>query len=632
MRSLEEIRFRLRQELSNLYYFAFPPGTGREAPPPPLDPLPDPAPVARKLRDTPFAAEVIRLANEVLAHRVSIFGQVIETGFEVDWSRDYKHGRSAKRVYFRRVPYLDFQLVGDHKWTWELNRHQHLVLLAQAALFTGGEHYVTEITRQLSSWKAGNPFHHGINWASALEVAFRALSWIWVYHFVGNRLEPAARRELLDSLFRHGVHLEYNLSVYFSPNTHLLGEAVALHALGFLFPQFERSSVWRRLGRRIVLQEMDRQVRPDGSHFEQSSYYHIYALDFFLLHHILEEAPPLYLEKLRTMADYLDALMGPGRRLPFLGDDDGGRLFHPYGDRDKFGRATLATCAQIFPESGWSFQEDDLATQAFWWLPVSRTAAETAPRANPRLFADSGVAVMTDGMVHILVDTGPFGAGRAGHSHSDTLSIIVYRGAEEILIDPGTYSYVASQWRSRFRGSSAHNTVRIGGRDQAEATGPFRWAKPPAVKVNQWSARPEADFIDAQCGPHRRKVLFVKEAAVVFIFDEVRGSASHAIEQLWHLAAETSAGRFTFSGPVERKQDWRSRVYGSKEAAVTLRVAREGLDPCTLAAAIDVSGEPAAAHFDCCGDAATWAGRGLKVTVKLGNPVPQFSIHQMNQG
>ena len=46
------------------------------------------------------------------------------------------------------------------------------------------------------------------------------------------------------------------------------------------------------------------------------------------------------------MADFLDTLMGP-RALPFLGDDDGGRWFHPYGRRDQFGRATLATCATL---------------------------------------------------------------------------------------------------------------------------------------------------------------------------------------------------------------------------------------------------------------------------------------------
>src|SRR5213075_3247545 len=103
----------------------------------------------------------------------------------------------------------------------------------------------------------------------------------------GDRMEADFRRRFLSELYRHGVYLEHNLSVYFSPNTHLLGEAVALHALGALFPVFPRAQEWRSAAGRIVREQMDFQVRPDGSHFEQSSYYHVYALDMFLFHYVL---------------------------------------------------------------------------------------------------------------------------------------------------------------------------------------------------------------------------------------------------------------------------------------------------------------------------------------------------------
>src|SRR2546422_8334175 len=43
-----------------------------------------------------------------------------------------------------------------------------------------------------------------------------------------------------------------------------------------------------------------------------------------------------------------------------LGDDDGGRLFHPYGRRDRFGRATLSTCGAVFDEPGWIAAAEDL--------------------------------------------------------------------------------------------------------------------------------------------------------------------------------------------------------------------------------------------------------------------------------
>ena len=131
--------------------------------------LPDPAACADPIRDTPFAAELVRLAREIVAHRFPIFGQTIETGPDIDWRRDYRHDKTSGTQFFRRVPYLDFEKVGDHKWIWELNRHQHLVVLAQAFLLTGDGDFIAEIEREIESWMAANPFLRGINSCATAE-------------------------------------------------------------------------------------------------------------------------------------------------------------------------------------------------------------------------------------------------------------------------------------------------------------------------------------------------------------------------------------------------------------------------------------------------------------------------------
>ena len=187
------------------------------------------------MKGTAYARELIATADSILEHRFPILGITIDTGPEIDWRRDYLHKVSSGTAYFRRVPYLDFSQVGDHKVVWELNRHQHLVLLAQAFLLSGRRAYLDEVFRQLESWMDANPFLRGINWASALEVAFRGLSWVWVWQLAGAEMPAPLRARFLTELYRHGRFLELNLSVYFSPNTHLLGEAVALHALGVMF-------------------------------------------------------------------------------------------------------------------------------------------------------------------------------------------------------------------------------------------------------------------------------------------------------------------------------------------------------------------------------------------------------------
>ena len=467
-------------------------------------------------------------AAEIPAHRFPLVDFDAQTGADIAWRRDNENGIETGLSYFRRIPYLDAKRAGDHKVIWELNRHQHLAVLAQ------DEANLDEIVRQLKSWMDANPFHRGINWTSALEVAFRALSWMWIYDRLGAAFDERFRHRFLEELYRHGRHLENNLSFYFSPNTHLLGEGVVLHALGVIFPQFPHARRWRETGRRVVHEQMEKQVRADGAHFEQSTYYHVYALDMFQFHATLETPEQAYRAKLWLMAEFLHAVMGPPRRLPLLGDDDGGRF-----------------------------------------ISVGRPEID-APFAS-RLFADSGIAVMTAGDLHIVMDAGPFGPWGSGHSHSDTLSLIVRKGNEDILIDPGTYTYVGDTGeRDWFRGSAAHNTIRIDGRDQAIPAGPFRWTDQPKVEILDWNSDLREDRLVAQCCyagfTHKRTTHFLKPDRLI-IDDEIHGPpGEHTVEQFWHLGSEAAQSRFKLDpgGNVSVISSWASPAYGEKHAAPAL--------------------------------------------------------------
>jgi hypothetical protein len=615
-RSRAEIAFRVHQEWTNAWLRWFPanPALPPEAP---AAPLPEARAVAAALRGTAYAGQVEDLARSILRHEFPLLGFTVQAGPEIRWRRDYVAGRESGLSYFRCVPYLSFEKVGDHKLIWELNRHQHLIVLAQAALFNAEYNaegpFVTEIEAQLESWWEQNPFHRGINWASALEVALRALSWLWVDHIAGASLRPEIRRRLHLELFRHGCHVENNLSVYFSPNTHLLGEVVALAALAAAYPHWPRAAQWRETAERRMPAELQRQVHGDGAHFEHASYYHAYALDMFLLYYVLTGRPEPMRPALARMAGFLDALLAEGRWLPLLGDDDGGRLFHPYGPRREFACATLATCAALFDRPEWLRAAEDLHVQAYWWLgPLALHPRPAARRST--LFPDAGVAVMQAPSVQVIADAGGFGFGRGGHSHSDALSMIVRHRDAELLTDSGACTYVGdARWRDWFRGSAAHNTVRIDGMDQAEPDGPFAWNGRPKVRLSGWHRAEAQDFLDAACRyrgfTHRRRILFLKPGRIL-VLDKVDGPpGSHLIEQFWHPGADAqqeSARAFNLSGEAQLllagdpnvfwgkggEHGWASPAFGQREAAPVIVVSRNAPLPVWLAAAV-VIGERA---------------------------------------
>ena len=543
-----EILFRLLQEGGNLYDL--------------LNPRSKEWADAERIRMrpgiVPAQEHVAELATEIRANRIPLFDRILETGPEIQWRRDYENGVTTGLDYFRRIPYLDRNRVGDHKNVWELNRHQHLVVLAQDAMLHDNLESLAVIEKHISSWRAQNPYLRGINWTSALEVAFRALSWLWVWHLAADRLSVAARREILLGLEEHGRYLERNLSVFFSPNTHLLGEALALHALGLLMPGIPGAERWLSVGRRVMLGAMDHQVRADGSHFEQSTYYHVYALDMFLFHAILEEPPQAYLDSLRRMGEFLAALLGDAGRIPLMGDDDGGRLFHPYGRRDEFGRDSLAALGCYLGE------------------PAMRRLSA---------FTDTGLVRLVVNGCDVWFDCGPFGPGGAGHSHADALQIVMRFRGEEILIDAGTYTYVGDvRERDRFRGTAMHNTVRIGGLDQATPAGPFRWRDLPEVKLLSY----EDARASAECRYrgyiHRRDVELAAhgEGAILTVVDTISREAglsgeSVLLEQFWHMPLQAAkAGEIVWQlgGDISVEEGgefgWRSLVFGQREPAVAL--------------------------------------------------------------
>jgi hypothetical protein len=215
---------------------------------------------------------------------------------------------------------------------------------------------------------------------------------------------------------------------------------------------------------------------------------------------------------------------------------------------------------------------------------------------------------MVSGGIQVVVDVGPFGPFRAGHSHSDTLSAVVRDGAEDVLIDPGTYTYVSDQrWRDWFRGSAAHNSIRVDQKDQALAAGSFAWNGRPEVRIEQWIAGDDYDFVDAVCGyqgiRHRRRVLFLKVGGLprLIVADTVDAEGAHRVEQFWRLGRPAARlgpacfrigrrARLTLAGPGEVEFDnsgWRSMVFGHKTRAPVVRLWLDARLPLQLAAMLD---------------------------------------------
>jgi hypothetical protein len=508
------------------------------------------------------ALEILHRADDIRRHHFDLLGyEDLDYGTEIDWHSDRVHGKRAPRDPWFTIPFLDFSVVGDHKITWELNRHQYFVTLAKAWLLSHDEKYIRELVTQWKSWVGANPYPLGINWGSSLEAAFRSLSWIWSDHLLEGAPGLAEFRvELLPSLALHGRYIERYLSTYFSPNTHLIGEAAALFFIGTLYPEIARAARWREKGWNILLQETRRQVRPDGVYFEQSLHYHVYALDFFLHARALAAmqgipVPAEYDAALNKMLAVVEALSQAGPPEGF-GDDDGGRLFDPRRNRTEHMVDPLATGTLIYGRN--DLLAARLTEESIWMF--GQSAIDALDSRNSRAvptsaaFRDGGIYVFGDSQPaanQIVVDAGPQGIGRSGHGHADALSLRLGMNGRRWLVDGGSGVYIAADPADRnvLRRTAAHNTLRVDGLDQAEIDGPFSWTVLPETRLDNWtSGKSFTYFAGSHNGyarladpvTHSRCVVKINGGPML-VRDVALGSQEHDLEVRWHFANDLEA-------------------------------------------------------------------------------------------
>ena len=397
----------------------------------------------------------------------------------IDWSLDPVSGLRAPLRHWSNLHSLDPLGGGDPKVVWELNRHAHFVTLGQAYWLTDDDRFAAGFVDQVSAWIDANPVGMGINWASSLEVAFRSIAWLWALGLCidSREVTPDFFARLLKSLIEHGRHIKRYLSYYFSPNTHLTGEALGLFYLGLALPELSRSEGWRKLGLRILLDQAAKQLRADGVYFEQSSYYHRYTTDIYTHLFALTRADDNMIHceaeadlrrKLEGMLDHLMWITRPDGSSPLFGDDDGGRLIKLAARAANDFRDTLAVGAAVLGRGDWKYVAGAAPAEMLWIIGpegvelYDRLEAES-PREISKGFRSSGYFVMRDGWRRdssfVLIDCGPHGAEvGCGHAHSDALSIEFASGGVTWLVDPGTFVYAADpKTRDQFRSTAAHN-------------------------------------------------------------------------------------------------------------------------------------------------------------------------------
>jgi hypothetical protein len=526
--------------------------------------------IARGLADRSpaWATTVTRDAERITDHVMRLLGaDELRLGARLPWHEDPLHDYAwDSRRYFKSVPVP----VGraDIKVPWELSRFQHLPTLGMAYSLTGEERFAAEVGAQVRDWLDANPYGYGVNWASTMDVAIRAVNWAWAIQLVASSaaVDDDLLTTWLASMAQHGRHIAGNLEIYEGGVTtnHTLADYVGLLYIAALLPELRGAGEWTRLALDGVTDCMRTHVLPDGADYENSIPYHRLVLEMFAAAWLLAERigqplPADYHASLARMFDFVLGYTRPDGRAPLVGDSDDGRLLilADYFDWDPLdhryllglggallGRDDLSAAGAAAPGSA----------EAVAWLMGDAGRAVSPALAPPpgprsRSFPHAGRWTMRGADAFVLVSADAVGtAGLGNHKHNDILGFELCVGETPLVVDRGSYTYTADpEARDAFRSTRAHSTVCVDGKEQNEAVGPFGMRSDAAVAVHEWRNEEALDLLDAEhtgyarlADPvvHRRTFVLRKRELGLVVVDRLTCAGEHDFDSYVQLAPE----------------------------------------------------------------------------------------------
>ena len=514
----------------------------------------------------PYVAAAERIAEGWL----DVFAlRGVDLGSPPRWNRDPRTGIEAPLEHGKCLDYADPDRVGDIKYLWEPNRHRHLVTLAQAYALTAERKYFQVIVEHLDSWFLACPYPLGANWASASEAGMRLINWSAAWQLLGGCASPVFQAEpyrefrarWLRSVYQHLSFVRGWLSLH-SADGRLVAEAAALFVGALTWPHWPQSRLWLGAGKALLEREALAQTAADGVNREQALASQQLALETQILCLLAGRAhgqkfSAAYETRIEAMLDFLASIMDASGNVPMFGDADDNSLFSLSSRNNDPYKSLLATGAILFERGDFKLKAGKLDDKTRWLLPDAQARFAELDSERTRLplrqqFPHGGYYILgsefdTRNEIRLLADAGPLGYGAgAARGHADALSFTLSVGGREFLIDPGTYAYHAQpRWRRYFRGTSAHNTVRIDGLDQSVQAGNFVWLHKARAGCSLWLSSAHKDSFEGWHDgymrlpdpvKHRRLIELDKRARRVLVEDTLEMEDEHDVELLFHCS------------------------------------------------------------------------------------------------
>ena len=417
----------------------------------------------------------------------------------------------------------------DIKLIWDYSRAHALFMNAASA---PGD--VAASVAFLRRWTEATASTNGPAWTCAMDVAIRAVNWIFADVLHEGQLSRAfGEAEWAARLWQHGWIIRRRLEARAISSNHYLADLLGLLVVGSIFPDDASAQAWRSFAAGEFPKALLSQTHEDGGLDEASLRYHAFVTEMALLFRMAlgQPLPVAAEDRLRSMcqavADFQDAT---GDVFP-LGDDDSGRVLALDGAA-KDGRAS-------------------------WLLELAAVVIGSKFTASPNAFYKrSGWWAQRAGDFTAVLDFGGVGLrGMGAHAHNDDFSICLEWLGCSVIVDPGSYFYTGDPVaRNRLRSTALHSTLMLDGAEQRPLGRELFLLN---GRAEAWPASESAEkggVFTRSLGPitHRREVRLSKDG--LWLRDVIEGAGRHRLQWFFQLHPDVRA--------VAEPGGWRLEVPG----------------------------------------------------------------------
>ena len=386
---------------------------------------------------------------------------------DLDWNADFVSSHVYEKIRFDKLKYTRYYNKGiEVKYPWELSRFHFGINYVDCFRCTGDELYYEKFKSLVYNWDEQNPYLYGINWTCTMEVAIRAINWIFTCSLFGDIFfnDESFKHFISNRLYEHANYISAFPEIVLNgpSNNHLATDYCGLFVIAS-FLECSKSKQWKKQAVNGLEDCISSQILSDGCDFECSIPYHRLITEIFFIPALMDFNNTAFSKKyyslLFRMLEFVEAYVDQKGNAPQMGDNDSGIII-PFSRHNNQKHGYLLEIGSALFDYNFRIPKDsELLISPLIKHQYSISDLLTKPRikVSPKCFCEGGYYIIRNQKCSLVVYS-PCKSRNSGHRHCDSANFTFSLKGEPIIVDPGTGSYTANmQIRNQLRMEFSHN-------------------------------------------------------------------------------------------------------------------------------------------------------------------------------